>query len=261
MNSTTCNERSAIQSLELRRLFSAMVENGTLVVVGTNGPDRIRMWEDQRGAQVVIVGYIDALLLGRPAEGFEVPADGVRSVVVRALAGDDDVDLADAPLGPTTGPISIPSRIDAGLGHDQVFGTGVRDFILGGFGNDRIQGYEGTDWIDGGWGNDFLSGGGGNDWVSGGRGNDTVHGNEGDDRLSGGPGDDHVGFNLGGPAGAEHGNDVLSGGSGEDWMLGGQGRDRIFGDAGRDHFSVIDDETEKLDRTADEPDDVPMVVA
>ena len=254
------NQYTPCESLEARRLLSADVVNGTLMVVGTAGPDRIRVWEHREAKGRSIVGYIDALMLGRPPEVFGFPAEGIYSVLVRAGGGDDDVDLSDSPLDPISWPLSIPSRIDAGLGDDHVTGTRQKDFILGGFGNDTIRGNDGNDWIDGGWGNDFLNGDGDNDLVSGGRGNDTVYGGWGDDRLFGGPGNDHVGFNGVGPLPSEPGNDVLSGGSGEDWMVGGQGKDRIFGGTGRDHFSLEDDDSEMLDRTPDEPKDVPAGV-
>jgi Ca2+-binding RTX toxin-like protein len=260
MNHVHSETNPAVEILEQRRLLSADVVNGTLVVVGTAGPDRIGMWEAIRDKGPVIVGYVEPLMVGSAPERFEIPAEGVQSVLVRAGAGDDEVDLSIAPMGPTTGPLSIPSRVDAGIGNDRVFGTVVKDFILGGFGNDQIDGENGNDWIDGGWGNDFLSGGRDNDVVSGGRGNDYVYGGEGDDRLYGGPGNDHVGFNGVGPLPSEPGNDVLSGGSGEDWMVGGQGKDRISGGTGRDHFSLEDDDSEMLDRTVDEPKDVPAGV-
>ena len=260
MTETNSHIAPDAELLENRRLLSADVVNGTLVVVGTNGPDRIAMWEDVGPKGTVIVGYVDALLFDRPPETFEFPAEGVHSILVRALPGADTVDLFDAPVGPESGPISILSRIDAGLGNDVVSGGIGRDVIVGGFGNDRIQGNRGNDWIEGGWGNDDLRGGEGNDYVSGSYGDDTVTGDEGDDRLFGGAGNDHVGFNAVGPLTSEPGNDILSGGPGEDWMVGGAGRDRIFGGTGRDHFSLEDDDSEMIDRTPDEPKDVPVGV-
>src|SRR3954469_8608948 len=89
---------SPVELLENRRLLSAGVVNGMLVVVGTNGPDRIVMWQDVGAKGPVITGFVDALLFERPPETFEVPAEGVRSILVRALAGDDTVDLFNAPV-------------------------------------------------------------------------------------------------------------------------------------------------------------------
>ena len=254
------NGNSVVEALESRRLLSVGVVDGTLVVVGSAGPDRIRLYDDVTDKGPVIVVIVERLLIGGAPEVHEVPSEGVRSVLVRAGAGDDEVDLFDAPTGPTSGPVSLPSRIDAGLGDDRVFGGRGRDFVVGGFGKDRIHGNDGGDWLDGGWGNDFLDGGRGNDYVFGSYGDDTVRGGEGDDRLSGGPGNDHVGFNGIGPLASEPGDDVLFGGSGEDWMVGGVGKDRISGGTGRDHWSLEDDDSEMLDRTPDEPKDVPIGV-
>jgi Ca2+-binding RTX toxin-like protein len=259
--------------LERRRLFSADVVNGMLVVVGTNGPDRITIWQDVGPSGPVIQVVADALLMGRPPETYQFPADGISMVVVRALAGDDAVNLFPAPgaaaaavpgAGPAiasvAGAISIPSRIDAGLGNDSVTGGNATDTILGGFGNDTISGGTGNDFILGGWGNDTLWGNAGNDFVSGNNGDDTVYGNEGDDHLYGGAGNDRVGLNGVGPQASEPGNDFLVGGPGEDRMVGGEGKDRIYGGTGRDHFSLQDDDSEMLDRTPDEPKDIPIFV-
>ena len=271
-NRTRLNGPPAVEVLEDRRLLSAEVVNGTLVVVGTNGPDRITIWQQvgPNGLEIHVV--MEALLFGRPPETYQFPAEEIHSVLVRALAGDDAVNLFPAPGAagpgpvanadavPIIGPLSTPSRVVAGFGNDAVTGGDGRDVIFGGFGKDNISGGRGNDWIDGGWGDDVLWGNEGNDYVSGSYGNDSVFGNDGDDHLFGGAGNDHVGFNGFGPLNSEPGNDVLFGGPGEDWMVGGQGKDRIFGGTGRDHWSLEDDDSEMLDRTPNEPKDVPVGV-
>ncbi len=250
-----------IEQLEFRRLLSASVVDGVLVVTGTPTGDRIQIHEEFDDATTAYVVYIDQPLAQRPAEQYTIPAAGVRGILVRAGAGDDYVDLYNAPTRPYTRPVTAPSFIDAGIGDDIVRGGKGRDFAFGGFGADRVYGHDGDDWIDGGWGDDRLSGGPDDDYVSGGRGNDTVEGDDGDDRLFGGPGNDHVGFLArGGPINSEPGDDFLSGGSGEDWMVGGSGADRIYGGTDRDHWSLEDAPAEMLDRTPDEPLDVPVSV-
>ena len=246
---------SSVEALEQRRLLSATLVDGTLFVVGTAAQDGIHLnvFANEGGPSFIVGGVYP---LGGPGESIRFPAADVRSIVIRAGAGDDRVNFW-VPLSPGSFPVRVPARIDAGIGNDEVYGTKQKDFILGGFGNDTIRGGDGNDWTDGGWGDDYLDGEGHNDVVSGGRGNDTVYGWWGDDRLFGGPGNDHVGFHGSGPQPAEPGNDVLSGGSGDDWMIGGPGTDRISGGVGRDHFSVEDDDGEILDRAADEPKDVP----
>ena len=255
MRQTPAAAGLSVESLEGRRLLSAAVVDGMLVLVGTAGPDHIRAYESWDVVVPEVTGFVRRLPDG-PFEYFAVPAESVHTIVIRAGAGDDRVDFA-SPLDPNSRPTRRPARVDAGIGNDDVGGTKQNDFILGGFGNDTIRGGDGNDWIDGGWGDDFLDGQNNNDVVSGGRGNDTVYGGLGDDRLFGGPGNDRVGARGRGPLSAEPGNDVLSGGSGDDWMIGGQGTDRISGGVGRDHFSVEDDDSEILDRTPDEPKDVP----
>src|SRR5690349_19613046 len=99
------------EHLESRRLLSADVVDGTLVVVGTNGPDRISMWEDIGRDGPVIIVYVDALLMGRPPEQYAIPREQVRSVLVRGLAGDDIIELDIAPLNATGGPLTVPARV------------------------------------------------------------------------------------------------------------------------------------------------------
>jgi uncharacterized delta-60 repeat protein len=94
--------------------------------------------------------------------------------------------------------------------------------------------------------------------VFGGAGDDVLYGGSGNDTLDGGPGNDHVGLNGIGPVISEPGDDVLYGGDGEDWMVGGQGTDQVYGGPGTDHFTLADTDGEKPDRTADEPNDIPL---
>ena len=254
---------SALEPLEPRRHFDAVLVSGVLVVTGSPRGDEIRIWREPgpTDAPVWAVSISDGTM--QPPTGGWFPVGQVRSIVVRSGPGDDLIDLATATFSlPATieyGPVTSPTRIDGGLDDDTIHGGMARDMIVDTFGDDRIFGHDGDDWLNGGRGNDFLSGGAGNDYVFGGTGDDFVYGEEGNDRLDGGPGNDHVGLNGVGPRAPEPGNDVLFGGSGEDWMVGGEGNDRIYGGPDRDHFSGWDDDAEMLDRTPDEPKDVPML--
>jgi hypothetical protein len=245
--------------LEARRLMSAALVDGTLTVVGTNAGDSIVIYASPPSAVGFYVVSIRAAKDNAPVEEVRVPVEGVTSVSVRALAGDDTVRL-DA-LGEAGQDVRVPSRIDAGPGHDIVVGTVAGDFIKGGFGNDLLVGKAGDDRLDGGWGIDDLRGGDGNDSLEGGFGPDYVYGEAGDDRLSGGFGNDQVGYPGSAADGTptpEPGNDLLIGGIGNDWMNGGAGSDRVFGGAGRDHFSALDaGPAEVRDRAPTEPEDVP----
>jgi hypothetical protein len=256
---------AAVEEMERRRLLDATLVDGTLVVLGTGISDDIRIYRAP-GAKdaptyVVEIGPVNG---EGPTRMWQFPLDQVHSVLVRAGSGDDVVDLAVAtfalPAMVGFGPVTVPSQINGGIGNDIVHGGMSRDFISDLFGNDQIFGHDGSDWINGGWGNDFIRGGNGNDVIFGGNGDDVIGGDAGNDRLYGGAGNDFLGSLGAGPAPTEPGDDLLVGGSGEDRLVGGEGKDRLYGGPGRDHFSRADDESEMLDRTPDEPIDIPLPV-
>ena len=155
--------------------------------------------------------------------------------------------------------------VDVGAGGRKFKARKVRAIVVTGGAGDDLLGVAPDvavpATLDGGAGNDTLRGGAAGDTLRGGDGDDFLYGGEGDDTLAGGAGNDHVGYNGVGPTVSEPGNDVLTGGDGDDWMVGGQGADRITGGPGTDHFTLEDTDAEKLDRTADEPDDVPVFVS
>ena len=255
------NGLEPIAPLEPRRLLSAAVVNGVLVLTGTSAPETFVVIHSAVDGQLQT--YWGSIAPNPPTslpERFEFPAAGVRSIAVRAGAGNDVVDLAIATFtldaAPGVGPPTIPSRIDGGLGDDELHGTHVRDTILGGFGNDRINGWGADDLILGGYGDDRVHGGAGNDIVLGGPDDDRIAGDEGDDRLFGESGNDWLGAFADGPSG-EPGNDLLVGGPGEDTLMGGNGDDRLLGGSGRDRFFFSDRPSEMLDRTPDEPVSAP----
>ena len=269
------------ECLEPRRLMSAIVSNGVLVVTGTPIADRILMYEstDAFGDVTSYHVFLDSPLSQRPAETHDIPAEGVRSITVRALGGDDLVDLAHAPTRPDTRPITAPTLIDGGIGKDVIWGGWGRDLIAGGFGDDTINAGRGADWVNGGWGRDSINGDAGNDIIFGQSGNDILSGGNGDDRVYGGTGDDYLGGDGGndrlyGQSGndrlgtlakvesvGEFGDDVLDGGEGSDRIYGGHGTDRLFGGSGRDIWvdgrteADQDTEAERIDRTPDEPNE------
>ena len=246
------------EALEGRRLLSASVQDGVLLVEGTGGPERIRVWEFREGKLEYTV-LITPIPYAGTAEFHDIPGEGVRLVSVRALGGDDVVDVRSSPLDPGSFPLRLPTRVDGGVGNDTVYGSRARSFITGGFGNDAIYGSDADDWINGGWGNDTISGGSGNDVIFGDRGDDSLAGDFGNDRLSGGPGNDRLGRLPVGPLAGEVGNDFMNGGDGVDRIFGGVGTDRLFGGPGRDVWlegwspAEKDTPAERVDRTPDEP--------
>ena len=249
------NSLAFVSPLEARRLLSAAVVDGVLVLTGTTAAETFIVIHSAVAGQPETYS-VTITPRGGDAEHQDFPAEGVHSIAVRAGAGDDVVDLAIATFAidaaPGVGPPMIPSRIDGGLGDDELHGTPVRDTINGNFGNDRIYGEGGDDLILGGFGDDLVHGGAGTDLVLGGPGNDRIAGDAGNDLLFGESGNDWLGAFTDGPS-DEPGNDLLVGGPGSDFLMGGNGDDRLFGGTGRDTFFFSDRPSEMLDRTPDEP--------
>ena len=246
-------------ALQQRRLMSAIVEDGVLVITGTSADDRITVYESRDTSVPTYVVGIQTPSIPGSDQYFRIPGDGVRSVTVRALAGDDSVNVGVVSRRPDAFDLMLPTRLDGGTGNDEILGGRARSFIIGGFGNDTIYGGRQSDWIDGGWGDDVINGNAGNDIIFGRDGNDVLSGGAGDDRLYGGTGDDRLGMFPVGPAAGEPGNDFMSGGDGVDRIYGGTGTDRLLGGPGRDvwlnGWSAADKDTsaERLDRRPDEP--------
>ena len=190
------------ENLENRRLLSATLTKGLLTVTGTAKNDSIHVAKQGQNLNVQI---------GRAKQTFKL-AD-VKSLVVKALAGNDTV---------TFGYGTIGANIDAGDGNDRVIGTSSNDTILGGKGNDYLHGWVGNDSILGGDGNDVIIGCLGNDTIRGGNGNDLISGAAGNDQIFG-----------------DAGNDQLFGAAGNDKVDGGDGIDAA-GKEGNDTFTKVE---------------------
>ena len=246
-----------VEALDPRLLLNAALKDGFLAVVGDSMQNRILIQEQDRPTGTLVVVYMDWPLLGRPGLQWEFPAKDVTHVTVLPGPAADLVDLgiSSYPVPALAGirPLSIPARVNAGTGHDTVYGGSASDFLYGWLGNDVLVGNAGHDRLDGGRGKDTLYGGVGNDRLWGGPDDDFLAGDDGNDWLFGGAGNDTLGSQGGGPLPFEPGNDVLGGGWGNDYLLGGQGTDRLWGNTGRDTFTTADDQSEILDRTPDEP--------
>jgi Ca2+-binding RTX toxin-like protein len=214
----------------------ASVEDGVLVLRGTDAAETIRVGEREEGAAGVTLAFV-VTRGGKSFFGAVPYSSGITGVRVEAGGGDDHVALGVHPYPyldspPPVGGISVPTR------------------VLGGDGNDRIFGGDGNDDMLGEAGDDYLAGGPGNDTLDGGEGADQVNGGAGDDTLSGGEGDDRLGLlyperltvelpdgrivAAAWTADFEEGNDVLSGGGGNDLLSGGEGNDTADGGDGND---------------------------
>ncbi len=125
--------------------------------------------------------------------------------------------------------------VNAGGGHDKVYGELGADQISGGEGDDRLYGGDGADTLSGDAGADELYGGNGDDTLNGGEGEDRLFGAAGNDYINAGDDADYAAGNdgddtiLGG-----FGNDTLHGGDGDDVILGEMDEDEIHGGAGDD---------------------------
>lgn len=207
----------------------AILDNGVLVVTGTNNADSLRVV--RQGANLVVQSGTQQI--GR------FSAAAVTSIAIVGFAGDDFLAV--------DGSLSIPAKLYGGAGADQLRGARGNDQLLGGEEDDVLLGGVGDDALDGGDGNDLLSGEAGNDVLVGGRGDDALSGAHGDDSLFGGEGKDTLEGQLGNDildGGddddhliGENGDDVLLGGDGNDVISGGQGHDTLAGGDGDDNLA------------------------
>jgi Ca2+-binding RTX toxin-like protein len=163
-----------LHALEARRLLSAAVADGVLLVRGTAQRDEI---------VVRLEGGIFTVTENGVATTFD--ATGVNAVVIRAGDGDDAIRVDESVLGfwdvnappPTTGisytafDIEIHGEggddwIQCGSGDDALFGDIGNDSIWAGEGDDEVYGGNGKDTLDGYSGDDLISGQGGVDCVT-----------------------------------------------------------------------------------------------
>ncbi len=214
------------ETLDSRRLLSAAVVDGTLLVVGTDHADTITVgyatYMPEVTSEKPFAPYYKVTINGKVSK---FSADGIERVEVHAKDGNDFVNLNGLdpiPVGavrydPLNATIAVGSIVIGGKGNDTIYG-GSRadslegdagdDVLIGEAGNDTLAGCEGNDGLGnyfvesgndiliGGPGDDGLVGGAGKDTLNGGSGNDTVNGYTGDDQVTGGPGQDHFFRNL-----------------------------------------------------------------
>ena len=149
--------------------------DGTLLIIGSDDQDDIKVKMDQVNGQDVI--KVEANIGGPNtySENFFVTPDLVNEILISALDGNDQI----AVLPEVTKNVLI----EAGAGDDNV---------TAGSGNDEIFGGDGDDYLDGGAGDDLLDGGAGSDELRGGDGDDVLLGGLGDDIIDGGLGNNTV---------------------------------------------------------------------
>src|ERR1041385_926832 len=167
-----------LEVLEARCLLSAaLLDDGTLTIVGTNHADTIRI----RPAKAD--GYLK-VGINRHISLF--PTDSVKAISVNARGGDDEVAIWNV-----GGKIDAPVTMIGGAGDDTLGGGSGSDLLIGGEGDDFLHGAKGNDTLEGDAGNDQLIGSDGSDSVSGGDGNDDLV-TMPDDQVDGGAGDNTI---------------------------------------------------------------------
>lgn len=183
-----------LETLGDRALPSVTLVNGLMEVVGSTGPDSIRVTIPSPGmVRVTCDSTGDDRVFSQ---------SDVTGILVRPRGGDDVV-----VVGPN---ITTPAEVRGWSGNDSILGGGGNDTLLGGGGDDNVNGRSGDDTIIGQHGSDHLYGEAGDDRIFGDTGDDSSP--AGDDDMHGGSGDDH-----------------LRGGGGRDVGDGGDGNDDVAG--------------------------------
>jgi len=208
---------------------TATLQNGTLTVAGTSGPDTITVQRKAGDPSIVqvAVGGATARLIEEAGPG--------------ANSGKQDADAKGGNPNPPKGGLEFPAAqvaaisIDGRGGADTLAlyegnGALMAAIILGGEGADTITGGSFGDVLDGGSGDDTVSGRGGVDWLYGGPGNDLLTGGDADDNVFGEDGDDRLAWNPGDDT------DLDEGGPGTDTV-------EVNGGGGAETFSTIPNAT------------------
>src|SRR5688500_8957445 len=156
---------AVFEVLEQRRLLSAALVDGVLVIVGTDADDVIAVSHDASNVFVNDNGVMST---------FDRAA--VQSVSMSGMDGNDTLQVLD-----DMGEFFAPIHSDGGAGDDFIDGAAGDDVLNGGDGADYLFGYGGNDHLNGGEGADFLAGMAGDDHADGGAGDDMVFGGEGND--------------------------------------------------------------------------------
>jgi Ca2+-binding RTX toxin-like protein len=179
-----------LEGLEERRVMSANLINGDLVINQSNGNDTAIVTQTTGvfGLQFIRVQETISGVVQAPRSFF---APFVHHITYNGFGGNDYFDNQ----------TSVRCTAFGGAGNDVLWGGHGDDVLVGGDGNDELHGREGNDFLYGNDGNDILRGGQGNDFLFGGNGRDDLFGADGNDYLDGGR--DGVADILRGGAGAD----------------------------------------------------------
>ena len=155
---------------------SALLDDGDLLIGGTDGNDRIFV---SPGRQRDPAGSVRVTINGEQLGTFRPTG----RITIHGNGGDDLLRISNSSR------ISNESILIGGDGNDRLIAGRANATLDGGDGDDRLTGRNGDDTLLGGDGRDILNGGGGRDFLDGGA--DSSSGDDGHaDRLSGGGGAD-----------------------------------------------------------------------
>ena len=162
MTATDKDGGTSIEATRAVTIVAAELQNGDLIVGGTNAAETITLRPaNGAGAVAVTIG-------GANAGTFTPAATG--QIVVRGLDGNDTIEMLTTRIGNTTYRITKRGVVYGGAGNDtiNVAGSNGDNVLLGGAGNDVITGGGDRDVLVGGLGSDQLKGGAGDDILIGG---------------------------------------------------------------------------------------------
>ncbi len=162
--------------------------NGLIEVLGTDGPDYIRV--GRVGRELLILDG-----QGSPTTIATSPIDSVKKIRFYGLGGNDRFTFMNVSNnGEPEFHAQAGYQVDhpqlelfGGAGNDQLDGGSNHDLIVGGSGRDDLKGFHGDDTILGESGPDELWGHQGRDFLCGGSGGDRVTSNENSDWMFMGP--------------------------------------------------------------------------
>jgi Ca2+-binding RTX toxin-like protein len=167
----TRHSRPDLETLESRLALTSYINNGDLIIEGTNARDVVEVrqvtWWGMQFYTVTENGVLTNSFEARQVWGGDIGFWG--------YGGNDYVNN-------WAGGLNLWAW--GGEGDDVLIGDAGADHLFGEGGNDILYGYGGNDDLRGGWGADSLYGGDGNDWMDGGAGDGFY------DYLEGGRGAD-----------------------------------------------------------------------
>src|SRR5258706_10405552 len=169
-----------LESLEPRRLLSAVQIADVLIIEGTSASDNIFI--NTRDAGVTLRVIVNG-------QRSYFTAAGINQIQAYGYRGQDDIEISNAiPINALITGDKGNDTLFGGAGNDSLYGNTGHDSILGGDGNDPILGLSGNDDLFGENGDDTILGGAGDDLIYGDAGNDDLSGQDDNDRILGGQG-------------------------------------------------------------------------